>query len=301
MVFIGDELNKSLSEVLASGFSTPLFYPEITVFPDGERRIRLTTGVVDEEVIFLKTASVTPNVDSFILETLFLIDAIKRSGAKSITGIIPYLPYARADHLFCEGESVPFEVVIHLLESAGLAKIVFVDPHTVKISSMFTIDVTDISALPLFADKIREIGFDKRNCVLVTPDGGGLRRVKMLSKLLDNAPFVALEKKRDHTSGKVKVEGIEGDVMPTCFILDDMISSGGTIVKAINVLQKRGAREIYVFATHPVFSNNASIILQESAAQKIYVTDSIPVTEDKRFEKLEVLTLSGLIAQQLKK
>jgi ribose-phosphate pyrophosphokinase len=299
MVFFGDEKNQSLSKGLAGQFSTPLFYPDVNVFSDGERRVRLTHPVVEKDVFFLKTASITPNIDSFIIETAFLIDAIKRSGARSITGIIPYLPYGRADHLFQEGEAVPFEVIIHLFENAGLTRIVFADPHTVKISEMFTIDTVNVSALSLFASKIREIGFDRRSCVLVTPDGGGLRKVKMLSRLLDNAPYVALEKKRDHTTGKVKVEGIEGDVMLTCFVIDDMISSGSTIVKAIAELEKRGARNIYVFTTHPVFSNNAVGILQESKALKVFVTDSIPVSNEKQFKKLEVLSLCDLIASKL--
>ena len=112
MVFFGDEQSKSLSEGLAAKFSTPLFFPDITVFPDGERRVRLNDVVVGQDVIFLKTASITSNIDSFIIETALLIDAIKRSGAEKIVGIIPYIPYSRADHVFRDGEAVPLEVVI---------------------------------------------------------------------------------------------------------------------------------------------------------------------------------------------
>lgn len=138
MVLFGDELNKSLSEGLAAHLSTPLFYPDITVFPDGERRVRINENVVGQDIVFVKTSALTPNFDSFILETAFLIDAIKRSGAEKVTGIVPYLPYSRADHVFRSGEAVPLEVVINTLESAGLSKIVFVDPHTIKMPETIT-------------------------------------------------------------------------------------------------------------------------------------------------------------------
>ncbi len=310
MVLFGDEQNKELSEGLATELKSSLFYPErsertslaypdIVVFPDGERRVRLTEDVVEKDVTFIKTASITPNVDSFIIETAFLIDAIKRSGANSVTGIIPYTPYSRADHVFRDGEAVPLEVVIHLFEKAGLSKIVFVDPHTIKMPEMFSIDVVNLSALTLFAEEIKKIGFDKDSSVIVSPDMGGLRRMEQLSKMLNNLPFTSIEKDRDYETGKIKASGIHGDVKSTCFIVDDIISSGRTIVQAVDKLKTLGAKRIYVFATHPVMSEKASEILQNSDAEKIYVTDSIPVAKNKRFNKLKILTLSKLIASNL--
>ncbi|MDO8269537.1 MAG: ribose-phosphate diphosphokinase [Candidatus Levybacteria bacterium] len=295
MVFFGDSTNKSLSEGLSKGLTTPLYFPEVTVFPDGERRIRVVEEVVDADVVFLKTSSITDNVDSFIIETAFLIDAFKRSGAKSITGIIPYLPYCRADHVFRSGEAVPLEVIIHLLESAGLAKIVFVDPHTIKMPEMFTIDVANLSALSLFAEKIKEIGVHPQSSVIVSPDMGGLRRMEQLSEMVGGLAFTSIEKDRDYDTGDIKASGIHGDVKKTCFIVDDIISSGRTIVQAVDKLTELGAEEIYVFATHPVLSEDASKILQNSKAKKIFVTDAIPVPQSKYFEKLEVLSLSSII------
>lgn len=299
MIFFGDDTNKPLSEGIASSLTTGIFYPEITVFPDGERRIRILEEVVDQEVVFLKTSSVTDNVDSFIIETAFLIDAFKRSGASSVTGIIPYLPYCRADHVFRSGEAVPLEVIIHLLERSGLTKIVFVDPHTIKMPEMFSIDVVNLSALSLFAEKIKEIGIHKDNSVIVSPDMGGLRRMEQLSEMVGGLPFTSIEKDRDYDTGNIKASGIHGEVKKTCFIVDDIISSGRTIVQAVDKLTELGAENIYVFATHPVLSEEASKILQNSKAKKIYVTDAIPVPSEKKFEKLEVLSLDGVLAPHL--
>ena len=207
MILFGDDQNTSLSEGLAADISTPLKYPEIFVFPDGERRIRITEDVVDQEVVFVKTASVTDNVDSFIIETAFLIDALKRSGAKNVTGIIPYLPYSRADHIFRSGEAVPLEVIIHLLERSGLSRILFVDPHTIKMPEMFSIDVSNLSALSLFAEKIKEIGFHPEDSVIVSPDMGGLRRMEQLSDMVGGLPFTSIEKDRDYATGDIKEIG----------------------------------------------------------------------------------------------
>jgi len=299
MIFIGDAQNKSLSVGVAKRLSLPLFYPDIKVFPDGERRVRLVENVVGLDVVFLKTSSITPNVDSLILETSFLIDACKRSGARKVTGIIPYMPYARADHVFEDGEAVPFEVVIHIFEKAGLTKVIFVDPHTVRIKEMFKIPVVSLSALTLFAERIKELGFDPKDSVLVSPDKGGLRRVKQLSELLDNAPFITLEKDRDHLTGKINMHHIEEKVPANCYLIDDMISSGGTIIKAVAELEKQNAKNIYVMATHGVFSSNASEVLEDSSVKKVIVTDSIPVSSEKMFKKLEVLTLSSLFPKKL--
>ncbi len=299
MLFFGDPQNASLSEGLASNLKTTLNFPEVTVFADGERRIRLTEEVVDEHVVFVKTASVTPSLDSYLIETAFLIDSIKRSGASSVTGIIPYIPYSRADHVFRTGEAVPLEVVINLLENAGLTKIIFVDPHTIKMPEMFKIDVVNLSALPLFAEKIKEIGFDRENSVIVSPDMGGLRRMEQLSEMLDKLPFTSIEKERDYDSGSIKASAVHGEIKKTCFIIDDMISSGKTMVQAIEKLHEGGAENIYAFATHPLLSGNASEILQNSHVKKVFVTDALPIPEEKKFEKLEVLSLSKLIGSHL--
>ncbi len=299
MMFFGDDQNKSLSEGIASCLKTSPIYADIAVFSDGERRVRLTTKVLGQDVVFLKTSSVTPNIDSQVIETAFLIDALKRSGAKSITGIMPHFPYGRGDHLFGDGESVPLEVVIHTFESAGLTKIIFVDPHTVRMKDMFKIPALNISALPVLAQKIKDLGFDPKDSVLVSPDMGGLRRVKALSEHLDDAPFMSLEKERDHMTGKVKVEKLDVKVAPNCYVLDDEIASGGTIITALSELEKHGARRMIVIATHPVFSGKASEVLQNSSAEKVIVTDSIPVKKEKRFKKLEVLTLSDIICKQI--
>lgn len=299
MVFFGDDQNPSLSEGISSVLKITSISPDVTVFSDGERRVRLMHDVLDQDVVFLKTASKTSNIDSLVVETAFLIDALKRSGSKTITGIMPHFPYGRGDHLFGEGESVPLEVVIRTFENAGLTKVIFVDPHTIRMKDMFKIKTEVVSALPVLARKIKELGFNSKDSVLVSPDMGGLRRAKELSDHMGGAPFISLEKNRDHETGKVMVETLENRVAPNCFVIDDEIASGGTIITALKELEKQGAKKVYVLATHAVFSGNAPEILQNSIAEKVIVTDSIPVSDAKQFKKLEILSLAALISEKI--
>ncbi len=298
MLFIGDLDNPELSEKLAKKLQASLIYPDKHVFPDGEMRVRLLQEVVDQEVVFLKS-HINP-VDSAVIETCFLIDALKRNGAGLVTGIIPYLGYMRADHMFRTGEGVPLEAVISMLENMGLAKAVLVDPHSIRIPELFHIKVENISALNVFADKIRSMKLAKDSYSVVSPDMGGIRRIKQLSEMLDGAPYAAMEKNRDLETGDLVTNNVEGQIKETCFVVDDMISSGGTIVKAIPPLKKMGAKKIYVMATHAVFSDDAPKLLEACDTEKVYVTDSIFVPKDKRFGKLEILSIASLLSASIK-
>lgn len=294
MLFCGDSQNKELSEGIAKKLSAHLFYPEIDVFPDSEQRVRIDKEVVGETVYLIK--SITNPVDSAVVQLTFLVDALKKNGAERVIGIIPYIPYMRADHIFRTGEAVPLEVVIKMIQDAGLSEIIIVDPHSIKIPELFSIPVLNLSALPLFASKIKEIEPDISKITIVSPDMGGLRRLQQVDALLGGVNKVSINKDRNYASGEISVAAFEGEICGTCFIVDDIISTGKTIVQAVETLKKEGAEKVFVFGTHAVFSENASEILQNCAAEKIFVTDSIPVMSEKKFEKLEILPIASLIA-----
>lgn len=292
--------NTLLAQELARHLDIPLSPVEIFLFPDGERRVRLEETVLDEDVIIVQSTS-TP-VDHNYMELFFLIDSAKRSGAKSITVVMPYFGYQRQDHIFRDGEAVSLDVVIKTLENLGVDKVVTVDLHSIKIPELFTIPVVHVSALPLFAYVIAK-AWTSQDTTLVSPDMGGIRRIKILSGLLQNMSYVATVKHRDVNSGEIEINEIEGDknsLHPRAIIVDDMISSGKTIVKAAALLKKEGVEEIYVFATHAIFSDEAPRILQNSSIEKVFVTDSVFIPEEKRFEKLEITPLASEIAKALK-
>lgn len=331
MKIFSGSANVLLAQKIATHLGLLLSPRELFIFPDGERRVWIEEEVLDEDCILVQPTT-TP-VDEHYMELFFLIDGLKRSGAKSVTVVMPYIGYQRQDHIFRSGEAVSLEVVITLLESLKIDRIIFVDPHTIKIPDMFTIPVSDLSALPVFAKEIKErfgsgpaahssqntpaslsssnadasFGspslaspeYTFEDTVLVTPDMGGIRRIEILSRLLSDMPFISVEKNRDLATGNLEVSQFTGEVKKRCLIIDDMASSGKTLVQAAELMKKHGAEEIYAFVAHAVFSEDAPELLQNSIIEKIYVTDSVLIPEEKKFEKLEILSLAPLIAKEL--
>ena len=298
MLLCGDSQNKELSEGIAKKLSAVLFYPETDVFPDSEQRVRIEKEVLGETIYLIK--SITSPVDSAVMQLTFLVDALLKKGAERVIGVIPYIPYMRADHIFRTGEAVPLEVVIKMIQDAGLSEIIIVDPHSIKIPELFSIPVRNLSALSMFASKIKEIETDISKITIVSPDMGGLRRLQQVDQILGGVNKVTINKDRNYASGEISVAAFEGEIKSTCFIIDDIISTGKTIVQAVETLAKEGAEKVYVFGTHAVFSENASEILQSCAAEKIFVTDSIPVVPEKMFAKLEILSVAPLLASAIK-
>lgn len=296
-VFSGTS-NKPLAERIAKALHTELSPLEMHIFPDGEKRIRILDSVVGQHTIVVQSTS-TP-ADQHYMELFFIVDALKRNGAKSVTAIIPYLGYQRQDHLFREGEAVSLEVVIRTLEAVGVNKLIGFDFHTVRVPELFRIPVSHLSALSLFAQRIRQEGWGNGDTVLVSPDAGGIRRIKQLSELLEGMPYATIVKNRDLATGEVSADEIEGQVKKRALIVDDMISSGGTIISAANLLLRNDVEEIYVFATHPVFSDAATEVLQKSAAAGVFVTDSIDVPREKLFSKLTILSIAKMVAKEIK-
>lgn len=316
-VFSGSA-NTPLAEKIAAKLHLALSPLEIHVFPDGEKRVRILEDVVGEDVIAVQPTN--PPVDTNYMELFFIVDALKRSGARSVTVVMPYLGYQRQDHVFRSGEAVSLEVVLKTLEAVGARKLIVFDLHSIKTEQVSKTPLIHLSALPLFAEKIRELvhpggvhpatpgvlrsdspGVNDVEAILVSPDMGGVRRVKVVSEILSHMPFVAVEKQRDLATGSVTAERMHGGEVGRCaFIVDDMISSGKTIETASNLLREKGAEEIYVFATHPVFSDDAQNILQKAAVEKIFVTDTIEVPKEKQFEKLEILSVADTIAKAIK-
>jgi len=299
MKLFSGSANKSLTERVASALNIKVSPLEIHVFPDKEKRVRVIDKVLDENTVVIQPTNTLASEN--YMELFFIVDALKRSGAKSIIAVIPYLGYQRQDHIFRTGEAVSLEVIIKILDMIGVDKIIVFDLHSIKIQELFHIPIAHLSALKIFAEKIKQEKWNKNDTVLVSPDMGGIRRIKLLSSMLDNMPYATIEKNRDLETGKVCVTGSEGlNDFKRAIIVDDMISSGGTIAVASEFLAKRGAKEIYVFATHPVFSKEAKGILRESKALKVFVTDTIQIPEDKKFAKLQILSVASMIAKELK-
>lgn len=284
--------NRSLAEKVARKLKLELSPLELHRFPDTEIRVRVVNGDLEDDVVLIESTGIPANQN--YMELFLILDALKRSGARSITLVSPYMGYQRQDHVFRDGEEVGFEMIVKILESLRVDKLISFDMHSVKLPDVFTIPVVHLSALPLFAQKI------EKETVLISPDMGGIRRIKILSELT-GSPFGEIEKDRDLATGSVQSSKMEGDVKgKNVALVDDMISSGGTVKAAVELLREKGAKKIDVFATHPVFAPGCDKLLADLGVEKVYVTDSIEVPEKKRFENLEILSLADLIAKELK-
>ena len=296
-IFSGNS-NKPLAEKIAKHLNLNLSPLEIFIFPDKEKRIRIEEKVLDEDCVIIQSTG--EPADANYMELFLIIDALKRSGAKSIKTLIPYFGYQRQDHIFRDGEGVSLEVVAKILEALGTTEVLSFDLHTPKIPEIFNIPVKHLSALSLFAEKIKR-DYEIEQMVLVSPDMGGIRRIKQISEILGNVGFATIVKDRDLETGNIKDNGLEGEVRgKIAVIIDDMISTGNTIVDAASLLLENGATKVFSYATHAVFSKEAKDILQNSKIEKIYVTDTLDIPKEREFEKLEVLSISDIAAKALK-
>ena len=307
--------NKPLAEKIAETLNTKLSPIETMIFPDGERRVKLNTDVVEEDTVVIQSTN-TP-VDQNYIELFFIIDALKRSGAKSVTAVIPYLGYQRQDHVFRDGEVVSLEVMIRFLESLKVDSVIALDLHSIKIPELFNIPVTHLSGLPLFAQRIKSKAFNTlvdsddpkdflKDTILVSPDMGGLRRIEQMSEVLDAMPWIATVKDRDLRTGDITIKQFDGPLNPSelpgkrALIVDDMISSGNTVIQSAQLLKDNGVVSCDVFATHAIFSEDAPELLQDSSIDRVYVTDSVFIPEEKFFPKLHVLSTAEMVAKALK-
>lgn len=296
-IFSGNS-NKPLAEKIAKHLNLSISSLEIFVFPDKERRVRVEDKVLDEDCVIIQSTG--EPADTNYMELFLIVNALKRSGAKSIKTLIPYFGYQRQDHIFRDGEGVSLEVIAKTLEAVGASQVLSFDLHTPKIPEIFKIPVKELSALLMFSEKMKN-EFKTEDLVLVSPDMGGIRRIKEVSENLGGVRFATITKDRDLETGNIKDSGLNGEVNgKIAIIVDDMISTGNTIADAASLLLENGATKVLAFATHAVFSKEAKDILQNSKIEKVYVTDTLEITKEKEFEKLTVLSVSEVAAKGLK-
>lgn len=302
MKLFSGSANQPLGKKVAQSLGVSLSPVDVHIFPDGEKRIRISEPVVGEHAFVLQSAN-TP-VDTNYMELFFLIDALKRSGTEFVSAIVPYFGYQRQDHIFREGEAVSLEVMVNILERLGIDRLISFDMHSVRIPDLFRVPVSHLSALPLFAQEIKREGWNIEDTVLASPDMGGIPRVKKLSEHLGGMSYVSIKKTRDLVSGTISSKSLgEGELhgQKRAIIVDDMASSGKTLIAAAEVLRNLGVEEFYAFATHAIFSEDAPSLLEESILKNVYVTDSVLVPQTKQFAKLKILSIADIIAEEIKR
>ncbi len=266
--------NPELARRIANILHLELQGLKIEKFANGEIYARFEETVRGGEVFFIQTIA-GKNVNDLLMETLIVADAATRASAESFTAVIPHYGYARQDRKAASREPITARLVANLLEAAGVDRVITLDLHSGQIQGFFDIPVTHLTALYQFGDYFKAKGFDMNNTVVVSPDMGRAKVAKKLADYLGCEVAIAHKSRPKHNAAEVM--GIIGNIKgKTCIINDDMIDTAGTLAGSISKLKEMGAGDIYISATHGVFSGQAIERLEAADIVECVVTDAIP-------------------------
>ena len=274
----------------------PLGESSVRVFSEGNIYVQIGEKVRGMDVYIVQTIGLDPNNE--MMELLFWLDAFQRSGANSVTAIIPYFSYAKADKKDEPRVSIRARVCADCLESAGVDRVVTMDLHSPQIQGFFKKPVDHLYAANLFVDYIQRANFGE--FVIVAPDAGFAKNAKYYSNKL-GVPLAIGDKQRLSHDEKAEVIGLIGDVEgQTAVIVDDMVISGGTLIETAKFLISHGAADVYAFASHCLMNQNGREALINSPIKRLVTTDTVCNENIRGCDKIEVLPVSGLFAKAVK-
>jgi ribose-phosphate pyrophosphokinase len=272
-VVIAGPASVHLARNISSNLNVKLIEPELKIFSDGESKLRFPS-VNNKHCIIVQ--SLYPPPDRHIIQLLMIIHKCKKDNASKLTVIIPYMAYARQDKAFLEGEIISLGVLAQLIENFGVNDVITVDIHNEVSLSYFSINTKNVTAIPILAEYIKnKVTLDKS--FIISPDTGGITRANKFAQLL-NLPILCLKKKRDRETGCVSIDENIGMKVAgmNAILVDDMISTGESIVKACQVLKKQKIGNITVLCTHAILVDNALEKIINSGVKEIISTNSVP-------------------------
>ena len=292
MLYTGT-IHPTLAHEIADNLAIPVSKGEIRRFASGEIYFRADESVRGADV-FVVQSHYEP-VNEAIMEQLIMIDAIKRASAKRITAVVPYYGYSRQDKKGRSREPITAKLVADMFQVAGADRIITVDLHSGQVQGFFDGPVDHLTARPLLADHIRE--HHERDLVVVAPDAGRVKTAEKMAGVL-GCPLAFLHKRRSrHEAEQVEVREVVGEVAGLhCVLIDDEIATASTIVQGAEALIANGADRVTAAATHGIFSGPAIDRLKNAPIAEIVVTNTIPVPEEKRLDKIVVLSIAGILA-----
>lgn len=298
LVLVSGRAHPQLAEEVARELGTELVPTEARTFANGEIYARFGESVRGCDAFVLQ-AHPFP-INDWLMEQLIMVDALKRASAKRITVVAPFFPYARQDKKSRGREPISARLIADLYKAAGADRVMSVDLHAAQIQGFFDGPVDHLFAMPVLLGHFKKL-LDPATLTVVSPDIGRVRVADIWSDKL-GAPLAIIHKRRDpRVPNQVSVHEIVGEVEGrVCLLVDDMIDTGRTIAKAAEALKSAGATKVVVAATHAVFSDPAIEVLQSDFIDSVVVTDTLPVAEDKRWDRLTVLPIAPLLARAIK-
>jgi ribose-phosphate pyrophosphokinase len=296
MKILAGNANPGLAESIAAYLGEPLTRCHVRRFADLEIYVEIMENVRGRDTFIVQSTSFPTNDN--LMELLIMIDALRRASAQRITAVIPYFGYARQDRKVGSRSPISAKLVANLITRAGADRVLTVDLHAGQIQGFFDIPTDNLFAAPVMVRDIKDRGIAK-NCMVVSPDVGGVVRARALAKRLD-APLAIVDKRRER-AGESEVMNIIGDVKGrNCVLLDDIVDSGGTLCNAADALLAAGAESVAAYITHGVLSGGAVARIAASNLNELVLTDTIAPTEAVRLAKnIRVITIAPLIGEAI--
>ena len=293
-VFSG-KANLPLAKEMCDHLGVPLGKVKLNRFSDGEVNFQILENVRGADVFIVQPTS--PPVNENLMELLIMIDAFKRASAQRITAVVPYYGYARQDRKDRPRVPLSSKLVGDLLTSAGAQRVLTMDLHAGQIQGFFNIPVDHLFPMPIFLEHIQKMEVD--NLMVISPDAGGVEKARAYAKKLGTS--LAIIDKRRVSENEAEVMHIVGDVKDrNVIIVDDMIDTVGTLVRATEALVREGALRIFTAATHAVLSGPAVQRITDSGFESVLVTNTIHLTEEKSVSKIKVVSVAGLLGEAIK-
>ncbi len=285
--------NKGLAQKISDRLGVPLSKCDVKRFADGEVQIDIEDSIRND-VIFVVQSTSAP-VNENLMELLIFVDALKRASAKEINVVLPYYGYSRQDRKARSRQPISAKLVANLLETAGVDRVITIDLHASQIQGFFDIPTDHLTAILPMEKYIRE-NIDLENVVVVSPDHGGVKRARRLAALID-APIAIIDKRRPRPN-EAEVSNIIGDIDgKVAIMVDDMVDTAGTLTLGAQALIDKGATDVYAMCVHGILSDPAMERLENSVINKLVVTDSIQLSEEKlASDKLDVISIDELLA-----
>jgi len=293
MVFAGTS-HRELGEEVAAGIGVTLGNVDTSKFANGEIYVRFLDSVRGVDAFVIQTCS--KPINDNIMELLLMIDALKRASAKRITAVMPYYGYSRQDKKTQSREPISAHLIADVLTAAGANRVLSVDLHAGQIQGFFDFPLDHITAMPLLTSYF--IQKNLKDVVVVSPDAGRVKVAKRMSDVL-HKPMAIMNKERPGKN-KAEILHVIGEVNDrTAILIDDMVDTAGTMVKAADALKKHGAKEIYACATHPILSGPAIERIERSEIKELVVTNTLPVPPKNKIDKITVLSIAPLLANTI--
>jgi ribose-phosphate pyrophosphokinase len=299
LVLLSGRAYPALADEIASQLGITITTTTARDFANGETFIKPDESVRGTDAFVIQ--SYTTPINQWVMETLILLDALKRASAKRITVVAPFYPYGRQDKKHRGREPISARLIADLFKTAGADRIMTIDLHTAQIQGFFDGPVDHLFALPLLTDYVKD-KYGDQDLVVVSPDTGRVRTAEQWADELGGREIAFVHKTRNiDEANHVVANRVVGDIDgKLCLLIDDMIDTGGSITKAASLLFDSGATDVVVAATHGVFSPPATDLLKNSRISEVIVTNTLPTAPECQFDKLTVLSIAPLLAQAIK-